>query len=173
MYEYTIEYCEVALRAYQNGFINKKIQNFIDNKVLEEVQRRINSGDKSDDKFARAAKILYSEMYMIKHYHERVKLYLKKLGINNKPYEVLYSKKVECPSKKYVCITKVYEDDSWTYEEFYGSGKSETAEEFINEFEILYKNTGVELRGCDGPYETPPCTMYYYDKIYTVFKKEE
>lgn len=170
---YTLEYCEVVQRAYENGFINKKIQSFIDNDFLGEIQRRIKENDTTQDKFAKAVSLLHKEMCVVKGYHQRVKRYLAKLGLNNKPYEVLYTRKVEYPAKKYVCLTKVYEDDSWTYEEFYGSGKSQTADEFIQEFKDLYKGTGIEIRGCDGPYTTVPYTMYYYDKIYTVPKGGE
>ena len=171
--QYTLEYCEVVQRAYENGFVNKKIQSFIDNDFLGEIQRRIKENDQTQDKFAKAIHLLHNEVCMIKSYQQRVEKYLKKLGLNNKPYEVLYTKKVEIPAKKYVCLTKLYEDDSWTYEEFYGSGKSQTADEFIQEFEDLYKGTGIELRGCDGPYTTVPYTMYYYDKLYSVPKGGE
>lgn len=171
--QYTLEYCEVVQRAYENGFVNKKIQTFINKDFLGEIQRRIKENDTTPDKFGQAIHVLHDEMCMIKDYRKRVERYLQKLGLNNKPYEVLYTKKVEIPAKKYVCLTKLYEDDSWTYEEFYGSGKSQTVDEFIQEFEDLYKGTGVEIRGCDGPFTDPPCTQYYYNGIYTISKGGE
>lgn len=171
--QYTLEYCEVAQRAYENGFVNKKIQSFIDNNFLGEIQRRIKENDQTQDKFAKAIKLLHDEMCAIKSYQQRVEKYLKKLGLNNKPYEVLYTKKIEIPAKKYVCLTKVYENDSWTYEEFYGSGKSQTAEEFIEEFETQYVGSNIMIRGCDGPFTDPPCIEYYYHGIYTVPKGGE
>lgn len=171
--KYTLELCEVAKRAYENGFVNKKIQSFIDNDFLGEIQRRIKENDTTQDKFAKAIKLLHNEMCVIKNYQQRVEKYLKKLGLDNKPYEVLYTEKIECPAKKYVCLTKVYKDDSWTYEEFYGSGKSQTAEEFIEEFETAYQGMDIMIRGCDGPFTVPPCTQYYYNGIYTILKGGE
>ena len=173
-YKFTVELAEVATIAYQNGFVTKKIQDFIDNNYLTEAQKRLTSDDTTKDKFAKAAMQLYNEMFMVVKYPRRVQKYLQKLGLeSDEPYKILYRKKVDCPPKKYVFVTKVYEDDSVSYENFYGSGKSETVDDFIKEFEALYKGTGVELRGCDGPYTTESYTMYYYDKLYSVVKEEK
>jgi len=167
-YNYTIELCETALIAVQNGFINDKIKKIIDNNYLDEASKRDQQEDQVKDSFYNANKRLAYEVGFLKNYYERAKVYLKKLGLNGQPYKFLYSEKITTPAQFYVNVTKVYEDDSWTYEPFFGSGKSKTREEFIDEFNKLYEGTGVVLRGCDGPFIRPASVTYVYDKLYTI-----
>ena len=175
--QYVIEYCKVAMRAYENGFVTKKIQHLIDEHVLEEATKRMASKEDKDDAFSRAAERLHFKMCLIEDKYEREAMYLEKLGITEKPYKVLYRDKQVVPGQQYVYVTKVYEDDSASYEKFYGypkmGGEKKTLDDFIADFKKIYGGTMVLDRDWKGPFQEPSRVTYYYDRMYTVEEKGE
>lgn len=97
--------------------------------------------------------------------------FLEYWGIQEKPYKVFYRHKHHVPCRKYVIAFFIQIDEDIEYprnegngERYYGSGESETSEEFWEEIKACYaEDNTTELCEISEVYTEPEAFLYEYN----------
>lgn len=147
-------------------------------KLDKDARRRLELSltyDKEDAKVKRAIEEIYDNVRRL-NIIDRVKYYIKRLKLEEYPWYQLTAESHEVDeAKRYVIIWTYNNDAEKTYyEKFYGSGKSSTPEEFLEEYQRIHKGCNIELCNVSDVYTEPAYDQYEaLGRIVRIRRKED
>lgn len=147
-------------------------------KLDEDAKHRLQVSltySKDDEKVKKAIEDIYDNVRKL-DIIERVKYYIKRLKLEQYPWYQLTAESHEVDEAKKFVVIWTYDkyNERTNYEEFYGSGKSSTPEEFVKEYEAIHEGCDIEVCDVSEVY-----TDYTYDqyeslgRIVRVRRKED
>ena len=170
IYQFMLKYMDAMMLAEKNGFkVDEHYRKALE--FYDEIKRRTTEEQPvREDGLCKSCHKVYDTFMFGENREDVYRAFLQRWGITEEPHRVLYTSKTTVPSKKYVLAFFVdYNgEEEWARnggngERFYGSGQSNTRDEFWDEIRKQYENCyWTEVCDISDVYDEPESVLYEY-----------